>query len=150
MNYIIPMKRFQITLLFQFKAPFAQSFSYSSTSVFAQPAGMIPGILSWSGPQFLLITQTAGMQFLKSSLSVRRCYPIIIACLRLLFVLSFFDSGSMEFVVPPADSSVFFPISVRFSATSTFSDLKVYFCSALYLKPDINYKPLNNHSYHFI
>ncbi|KAA0044106.1 coatomer subunit delta-like [Cucumis melo var. makuwa] len=34
-------------------------------------------------------------------------------------------SGSMEFVVPPADSSVFFPISVRFSATSTFSDMKV-------------------------
>ncbi|KAE8726044.1 Coatomer subunit delta-2 [Hibiscus syriacus] len=28
-------------------------------------------------------------------------------------------SGSMEFVVPPADSSVFFPISVRFSATMT-------------------------------
>ncbi|KAF5728767.1 coatomer subunit delta [Tripterygium wilfordii] len=35
------------------------------------------------------------------------------------------SSGSMEFVVPPADSSVFFPISVRFSATSTYSDLKV-------------------------
>ena len=35
------------------------------------------------------------------------------------------DSGSMEFVVPPADSSVFFPISVQFSATNTFSDLKV-------------------------
>ncbi|KAG4176060.1 hypothetical protein ERO13_A11G227300v2 [Gossypium hirsutum] len=34
-------------------------------------------------------------------------------------------SGSMEFVVPPADSSVFFPISVRFSATSLYSDLKV-------------------------
>ena len=34
-------------------------------------------------------------------------------------------SGSMEFVVPPVDSSLFFPISVRFSATSTFSDLKV-------------------------
>ncbi|KAL9453061.1 hypothetical protein AB3S75_008789 [Citrus x aurantiifolia] len=34
-------------------------------------------------------------------------------------------SGSMEFVVPPADSSSFFPISVRFSATSTYSDLKV-------------------------
>lgn len=31
----------------------------------------------------------------------------------------------MEFVVPPVDSSVFFPISVQFSATSTFSDLKV-------------------------
>ncbi|KAD3337567.1 hypothetical protein E3N88_33087 [Mikania micrantha] len=34
-------------------------------------------------------------------------------------------SGSMEFVVPPADSSAFFPISVRFSATSTFSNMKV-------------------------
>ncbi|KAJ4850746.1 hypothetical protein Tsubulata_019312, partial [Turnera subulata] len=34
-------------------------------------------------------------------------------------------SGSMEFVVPPADSSAFFPISVRFGATSTYSDLKV-------------------------
>lgn len=34
-------------------------------------------------------------------------------------------SGSMEFVVPPADSSSFFPISVRFSATNTFSKLKV-------------------------
>ncbi|KAI3776112.1 hypothetical protein L1987_45875 [Smallanthus sonchifolius] len=34
-------------------------------------------------------------------------------------------SGSMEFVVPPVDTSVFFPISVRFSATSTFSDMKV-------------------------
>ncbi|KAF8030313.1 hypothetical protein BT93_E2687 [Corymbia citriodora subsp. variegata] len=34
-------------------------------------------------------------------------------------------SGSMEFVVPPVDSSAFFPISVQFSATSTFSDLKV-------------------------
>ncbi|KAI9126416.1 hypothetical protein K1719_002837 [Acacia pycnantha] len=33
-------------------------------------------------------------------------------------------SGSLEFVVPPADTSVFFPISVRFSATETFSDLK--------------------------
>ncbi|CAA7410864.1 unnamed protein product [Spirodela intermedia] len=34
-------------------------------------------------------------------------------------------SGSMEFVVPPADTSVFFPISVRFTAASTFSDVKV-------------------------
>ncbi|GLT98838.1 hypothetical protein SLE2022_163160 [Rubroshorea leprosula] len=34
-------------------------------------------------------------------------------------------SGSMEFVVPPADSSAFFPISVCFSATNTYSDLKV-------------------------
>ncbi|GJN07489.1 hypothetical protein PR202_ga25325 [Eleusine coracana subsp. coracana] len=34
-------------------------------------------------------------------------------------------SGSMEFVVPPADPSTFFPISIGFSASSTFSDLKV-------------------------
>ncbi|XP_066355196.1 coatomer subunit delta-2-like [Miscanthus floridulus] len=34
-------------------------------------------------------------------------------------------SGSMEFVVPPADPSSFFPISVGFSASSTFTDLKV-------------------------
>lgn len=40
-------------------------------------------------------------------------------------------SGSMEFVVPPADSSVFFPISVRFSATTTFSDMKV--CIYIYI-----------------
>ncbi|CAL5210122.1 unnamed protein product [Lathyrus oleraceus] len=34
-------------------------------------------------------------------------------------------SGSLEFVVPQTDSSAFFPISVRFAATKTFSDLKV-------------------------
>ncbi|XP_065852730.1 coatomer subunit delta-like [Euphorbia lathyris] len=34
-------------------------------------------------------------------------------------------SGSLEFVVPPADSSVFFPINVQFSAASTYSELKV-------------------------
>ncbi|KAF8641884.1 hypothetical protein HU200_067591 [Digitaria exilis] len=34
-------------------------------------------------------------------------------------------SGSMEFVVPSADPSTFFPISVGFSASSTFSDWKV-------------------------
>ncbi|OEL22466.1 Coatomer subunit delta-1 [Dichanthelium oligosanthes] len=34
-------------------------------------------------------------------------------------------SGSMEFVVPAADPSSFFPISVGFSASGTFSDLKV-------------------------
>ena len=42
------------------------------------------------------------------------------------YLFPLFDSGSMEFVVPPADSSVFFPISVQFSAASTFSYLKVY------------------------
>ncbi|CAL5436522.1 unnamed protein product [Camellia sinensis] len=33
-------------------------------------------------------------------------------------------SGSMEFVVPPVDASVFFPISVRFTTASTISELK--------------------------
>ncbi|KAL7228334.1 hypothetical protein ACSBR2_007116 [Camellia fascicularis] len=36
-------------------------------------------------------------------------------------------SGSMDFVVPPVDASVFFPISVRFTAASTFSELKVLY-----------------------
>ncbi|GFQ03960.1 coatomer subunit delta-2 [Phtheirospermum japonicum] len=34
-------------------------------------------------------------------------------------------SGSMEFVIPAVDTSDLFPISVRFSSTSTFSGLKV-------------------------
>nr|XP_043609221.1 coatomer subunit delta-2-like [Erigeron canadensis] len=34
-------------------------------------------------------------------------------------------SGAMEFVVPNADPSAFFPISVRFTAASTFSNMKV-------------------------
>nr|GLL45625.1 coatomer subunit delta [Ipomoea trifida] len=34
-------------------------------------------------------------------------------------------SGSLEFVVPAADPSSFFPISARFSSSKTFSDLKV-------------------------
>nr|GLL46597.1 aspartate carbamoyltransferase, chloroplastic [Ipomoea trifida] len=34
-------------------------------------------------------------------------------------------SGSLEFVVPAADPSSFFPISGRFSSSKTFSDLKV-------------------------
>ncbi|XP_072988842.1 coatomer subunit delta-2 [Typha latifolia] len=34
-------------------------------------------------------------------------------------------SGSMEFVVPPADSSAFFPIAIRFTAANTYSDVKV-------------------------
>lgn len=37
-------------------------------------------------------------------------------------------SGSMEFVIPAVDTSDLFPISVSFSSTSTFSNLKVLFC----------------------
>ncbi|KAL0389825.1 UNVERIFIED_CONTAM: Coatomer subunit delta [Sesamum calycinum] len=35
-------------------------------------------------------------------------------------------SGAMEFVIPAADTSQLFPISVQFTATSTFSDLKYF------------------------
>ncbi|XP_068654219.1 coatomer subunit delta-like [Aristolochia californica] len=34
-------------------------------------------------------------------------------------------SGSMEFVVPPVDLSVFFPVNVSFTAATTFSGVKV-------------------------
>ncbi|MQM04256.1 hypothetical protein Taro_037050 [Colocasia esculenta] len=34
-------------------------------------------------------------------------------------------SGSMEFVVPPTDTLAFFPINIRFTAASTFSDVKI-------------------------
>lgn len=34
-------------------------------------------------------------------------------------------SGALEFVVPAADPSVFFPISARFTSSRTFSDVKV-------------------------
>ena len=55
------------------------------------------------------------------------CYYLSLFLISVYFVLSdyMFGSGSMEFVVPLADSSTFFPISVCFMATDTFSDLKV-------------------------
>ncbi|CAF2065490.1 unnamed protein product [Brassica napus] len=34
-------------------------------------------------------------------------------------------SGSMEFVVPPFDPAVFFPSSVNFASTTTYSGLKL-------------------------
>jgi len=45
--------------------------------------------------------------------------------------LNIFGSGLLEFVVPQADASAFFPISNSFMATHTFSDLKV--CMFLFL-----------------
>ena len=45
--------------------------------------------------------------------------------------LNIFASGLLEFVVPQADASSFFSISVSFMATHTFSDLKV--CMFLFL-----------------
>jgi hypothetical protein len=35
------------------------------------------------------------------------------------------ESGSMEFVVPGADPSAFFPINMNFSSNKIFCDLKV-------------------------
>uniref|UniRef100_A0A7N0TBE8 Coatomer subunit delta n=1 Tax=Kalanchoe fedtschenkoi TaxID=63787 RepID=A0A7N0TBE8_KALFE len=43
----------------------------------------------------------------------------------ILFIDNSNRSGSMEFVVPPADTDSFFPINVQFNATSVFSGLKV-------------------------
>jgi hypothetical protein len=43
------------------------------------------------------------------------------------------DSGSMEFVVPAADPSAFFPIDINFSSNKTFCDLKV--CWVIHLVP---------------
>ncbi|GJM92652.1 hypothetical protein PR202_ga09141 [Eleusine coracana subsp. coracana] len=51
-------------------------------------------------------------------------------------------SGSMEFVVPAADPSSFFPISVRFSASNTFSDLKVGSVSVIFFSGPISFREL--------
>ena len=68
------------------------------------------------------------------------CYYLSLFLISVYFVLSdyMFGSGSMEFVVPLADSSTFFPISVCFMATDTFSDLKVclhfdFNCSCVFI-----------------
>lgn len=45
-------------------------------------------------------------------------------------------SGSLEFVVPAADPDVFFPISARFTASRTFSDLKVSTCFNIVVSGD--------------
>lgn len=91
---------------------------------------MIQGILFWSGPFFLLTIQTAGLQTLDHFFPVKTLHQAfffvyITSAYEFCIFHYLIDSGSLEFVVPPADSSVFFPISVRFSATNTFSDLKV-------------------------
>ncbi|KAL5722364.1 hypothetical protein ACHQM5_005896 [Ranunculus cassubicifolius] len=48
-------------------------------------------------------------------------------------------SGSMEFVVPRADSSVFFPICVRFTSQGTFSNMKVVNVVPLHGGPSANF-----------
>lgn len=40
-------------------------------------------------------------------------------------LLTVTSSGSMEFVVPAADPSAFFPIDVKFTSNKIFCDLKV-------------------------
>jgi hypothetical protein len=55
-----------------------------------------------------------------------------VKCILLLINLVFdLESGSMEFVVPGADPSAFFPININFSSNKIFCDLKV--CSFLYI-----------------
>ena len=77
----------------------------------------------WLKPQ---VCKPWGVIF-SSKLCVLHIFLILVLA-DFLYYFWILDSGSMEFVVPPADSSVFFPISVQFLATNTFSDLKVCSC----------------------
>jgi len=56
------------------------------------------------------------------------CVKCFLWLINLVFDL---ESGSMEFVVPGADPSAFFPINMNFSSNKIFCDLKV--CSFLYI-----------------
>ncbi len=60
---------------------------------------------------------------------VSLCSKYFIELLWLMALLFDLESGSMEFVVPAADPSAFFPININFSSNKTFCDLKV--CSVL-------------------
>ncbi|CDP15680.1 unnamed protein product [Coffea canephora] len=96
--------------------------SFSATAVpLLSPQFLLRSLLFWSGLLYSLIIQTADLFDLESypfNLNYSwHFYSELIAC--------DLGSGSMEFVVPPADPASFFPISVRFTAASTFSDLKV-------------------------
>ena len=85
-------------------------------------AGMTQETQSWNGQSFLLTNPTAGTW--RNSISL-----LLVSCIVPNAVANtccpFISSGSMEFAVPATDPSSFFPISVGFSASSTFSDLKV-------------------------
>jgi hypothetical protein len=56
---------------------------------------------------------------------VSLCSKYFIELLWLMVLLFDLESGSMEFVVPAADPSAFFPININFSSNKTFCDLKV-------------------------
>jgi hypothetical protein len=56
---------------------------------------------------------------------VSLCSKYFIELLWLMALLFDLESGSMEFVVPAADPSAFFPININFSSNKTFCDLKV-------------------------
>ncbi|CDP21688.1 unnamed protein product, partial [Coffea canephora] len=98
-----------------------RSFLLSHCRPLLSPQFLLRSLLFWSGLLYSLIIQTADLFDLESypfNLNYSwHFYSELIAC--------DLGSGSMEFVVPPADPASFFPISVRFTAASTFSDLKV-------------------------
>ena len=96
---------------------------FFTVSPFLVQTGLTQETLCWNGLFSLLISRIAGWKYLNVKPMI-----IILFCRLTSCVVNFAlcpCSGSMEFVVPPADPSSFFPISVGFSASSTFSDLKV-------------------------
>ncbi|CDP22263.1 unnamed protein product, partial [Coffea canephora] len=103
-----------------------RSFLLSHCHPLLSPQFLLRSLLFWSGLLYSLIIQTADLFDLESypfNLNYSwHFYSELIACELIACDLG---SGSMEFVVPPADPASFFPISVRFTAASTFSDLKV-------------------------
>lgn len=78
--------------------------------------------MEWS----VLLIDNSNRRYAKFGVILGKHMQCYYPCISNLFCpTNTFGSGSMEFVVPQADSSAFFPISVRFMATDTFGDLKV-------------------------
>ena len=96
--------------------------------IFLLPPGMTRETQCWNGPLFLLINPTEGTYSICFLNTVLLLYPPVcsyrVGNTYCFFFFSIF-SGSMEFSVPAADPSTFFPISVGFFALNTFSSLKV-------------------------
>jgi hypothetical protein len=81
-------------------------------------------VLEWS---VILIDQSNRkyVQYNIFSIQYYFCILQFVSIVLVTLVVFSICSGSMEFSVPAADPSTFFPISVGFSALNTFSSLKV-------------------------
>ena len=112
-----------LSLFIQLSLCLLSQLFFFTISPFLVQTGLTQETLCWNGLFSLLISRIAGWKYLNVKPMI-----IILFCRLTSCVVNFAlcpCSGSMEFVVPPADPSSFFPISVGFSASSTFSDLKV-------------------------